>query len=220
MRRKMLPIFVFICVFIGLNLSAFINFNDIECVFNSTPEKPILKENMVNGAIHFLYAKSHISELLAEYEKSAKDKVTVNTLYSFEISGKAIEELKQAIICYSTAKQIGENIGYNSSQVDLIKAYNYDQLKQGYNAYIAGVVIQYLKSGDVIGLYQKNLEYLNNMLNILETMEKEFQANSTPNITAYWKLVQLESEATLFGNTSTVFGLKALNGDGSGEQCK
>jgi ABC-type antimicrobial peptide transport system permease subunit len=216
MKRKVLPILI--CVLFGVLVTpaySFITLNNIECAFKSHPEKSILKANMVEGSEHYLIAKSKIALLLAEYEKAAKINTTISYSVSLNLCDQAIEEMGIAVEKYKNAKRIGERIGYNPVKVTLLRNANYNELQNGHNQDIYNEVVSYLQSGDILGIYQKNLGNMKDILTILGDMRNKLANNISPAIDDYWKLTERDSEATLFGYLATVLGTPIIQ-----EQCE
>ncbi|MCX6582835.1 MAG: hypothetical protein NT166_21880 [Candidatus Aminicenantes bacterium] len=197
-----------------INLYPITCLNDIECVFNPAPEKAILRTNMIDGATHFLMAKAHIALLLAEYEKTANNQVEFDCGTSNAYCDNAIKELKAALDDYANARTIGEKLGYNPAQVQLLKTATFSNSKSQYNSDIFNKVTAYLQSGDILGIYTKNIENLKTILGLLETITSQLQNDVQPPVEDYWKLLEKESEATLFGNLATVLGSPIVK-----EQC-
>ncbi|MCX6582834.1 MAG: hypothetical protein NT166_21875 [Candidatus Aminicenantes bacterium] len=213
MKIKMLIIIVAVLIS-GINLYPIICLNDIECAFNPSPGKAILRTNMIDGSTHFLMAKAHIALLLAEYEKTANNQVEFDFLTSNAYCDNAIKELKAALDDYANARTIGEKLGYNPAQVQLLKTATFSNLKSQYNSDIFNKVTAYLQSGDILGIYAKNIENLKTILGLLETITTQLQNDLQPPAEDYWKLLEKEAEATLFGNLATVLGSPIVK-----EQC-
>ncbi|HLP45864.1 MAG TPA: hypothetical protein VK469_07960 [Candidatus Kapabacteria bacterium] len=198
----------------GINLHSITCLNDIECAFNPSPEKAILSDNMIDGATHFLTAKAHIALMLAEYEKTSNGRMAFDCVTSNSYCDKAILEIKTALDDYASAKTIGEKLGYNPAQVELLRNTSFSNSKNQYNWDIYNTVTAYLQAGDILGIYTKNIENLKTILGILDSIKTKLQSSVQPPVEDYWKLLKTESEATLFGNLATVLGSPIVK-----EQC-
>lgn len=198
----------------GINLYPFVCLNDIECAFNPSPEKTILRDDMIEGSTHFLTTKAHIALMLAEYEKAANGRSVFDCVNSNVYCDKAITEIKAALDDYASAKAIGEKLGYNPAQVERFRNTTFSNTKNEYNWDIYNAVTAYLQSGDILGIYTRNIENLKIILGVLETIKAKLQNSTQPPVEEYWKLLQTESEATLFGNLATVLGSPIVK-----EQC-
>ena len=186
--------------------------NDIECVFNPSPEKAILRDNMIDGATHFLIAKAQIALMMAEYEKTSNGRIIFDCAISNNYCDKAIIEIKAALDDYTSAKTIGEKLGYNPAQIELFKNTSFNNSKSQYNWDIYNSVTTYLQSGDILGIYTKNIENLKTILGILQSIKTKLQYSTQPPIEEYWKLLKTETEATMFGNLATVLGSPIILG--------
>jgi hypothetical protein len=210
MKIKMLMVIVL--TFLTINLYSFVCLNDIECIFNPGPEKATLKVNMIDGSTHFLTAKGNIALLLAEYEKASNSQVEFDFIASYTYCDNAIKELKAALDDYGSAKVIGLKLGYDPGQVMLLRSalYRYPKSPYPYNMDAYNKVMTYLQAADILGIYAKNIENLKSILGILETIKISLQNNIKPIGDDYWRLLQMESDATLFGNMATVLASPIL----------
>ncbi|MDQ1355553.1 MAG: hypothetical protein QG657_5863 [Acidobacteriota bacterium] len=199
----------FFCI---INLHSFVCLNDIECIFNPGLEKATLKVNMIEGSTHFLLSKANIALLLAEYEKASNSQVEFDFVASYTYCDNAIKDLKAALDDYESAKAIGIKLGYDPGQVLLLKSalYRYPKNPYPYNMDVYNKVMIYLQAGDILGIYTKNIDNLKTILGILETIKISLQNNVKPIGEDYWRLLQTESDATLFGNMATVLASPIL----------
>lgn len=203
---KRLGFLFIIFVFLTLQMNAFVTLNDVHCLFNDGSEKIQIEENMIGGAAYFLLSKSYADLLLYEYEKSAKQEFNFAT--SFEYVEKAIQEITFSKMKYVTALDIGKKIGYAENKIDWFKTFNYDDFisENKLNKEIAEKVKNHLVRYDVIGIYQQNIDYINQILNTLNLIKYDIKEKRIPDISIYWNLLQQYSETVLFGNYSTVLG--------------
>jgi hypothetical protein len=197
---------VIVIVFLTIQMNAFVTLNDVHCLFNEGSEKIQIEENMIDGAAHFLLSKSYADLLLYEYEKSAKQEF--NFSMSLEYLEKAIQEVNFSKMKYAAALDIGRKIGYAENKIDWFKTFNYDDFIRDnkLNKEISEVVKSYLVRYDVIGIYQQNIDYINQILYTLNLIKYDLKAKRRPDVMIYWSLLQQYSETVLFGNYSTVMG--------------
>lgn len=194
-----------------LNLNAVIAMNDLECIFSENPEKSLIKDNVISGAIGFLLSKSYSDLILMEYEKSAKE--TFNYPAVLDHLDKTISALEGSKESYIKAKEIGERLGYMENKISWFKGFNYDEFisTNKLNNDIALKVKSYLSKSDVIGLYQENINNITDILNTLYYIKSNVSSNVKPDISVMWKLLHQYSEALLWGNYSTMMGGKILS---------
>jgi hypothetical protein len=216
MKKIFLVMFTLILYISGYS---FIVMNDINCSFNEGPEKILLEDNVILGATHFLNSKSNADLLLMEYEKSGRQEF--NFTLALEYVEKAIAELEISKEKYVKATEIGERLGYIETKQSWFKEFNYDTfiVENNLNREIAGIVKGYLIKGDVLGVYRHNLDNIDGILTTLSSIRDQVKIGKKPDISIFWNLLQQYSEATLFGNYSTVIGRQILSKSGS-EQCE
>lgn len=196
-------IFVMIMLFLGVMLSAFIELNDIVPAFPEE-ERGTVESAVIQGAIHFLQAKSQVYLLLTEVEKSAKQPLdyssallsTENTIAEVE---KSINEYGQAITCAKSA-------GYVNEIIEKFKDFNYDAFasENKLNKDIMVVVKAYFSGGNIVGVYQQYVEYLGEILITLHLIKDRLTAGLLPDISLSWQLLQQFSLTSLFGNYCTM----------------
>lgn len=189
---------------------AFSLVNDLECSFSEHPEKTLLSENVVNGSIHFLKAKISIDSLLYEYEKSALE--TFNVAASLEHIENAISELETARIRYIETIKIAQRIGYNQKKANMFKSFDYEGYRSynKYNHEISQKVINYLSNFDVIGVYQKCVDDIEDIQVTQALIKEQLKAGATPNLPDIWKIMQQYCETCLFGNYASAMGRTVL----------
>lgn len=190
--------------------TAFVTLNDIECVFKNVVEKLQLRSDMIDGSTHFLIATGNIHFMLAEFEKTAHASGSTGTSMAAEYCKIALDELDTAISFYSRARITGESIGYNPLQVELLTGASYVASSTGKFQTTENIVIEFLQNGDVLGIYQKNLENLSNIRSPLHSMNELYKKGIAPSLKDIWSLIDLVTEATVFGKKATEFGSPLL----------
>lgn len=199
-------IFLFSCL-----AHAFVTLNDVYCAFTEGSEKPIIEENIVEGAKYFLQSQSTVSLILYEYEKSAQSPLEyTNCLEHVE---KAIKELNTSKEKYTNAADIGKRIGYIQQKVGWFKAFDYEIFVSvnKLNNEVAGKVKNYLYNCDIVGLYQRNNQYIEEILETLILIKSDLLESKRPDVKLIWKLLQQYSETALFGNYATIMGGSILS---------
>ncbi|MDQ1354929.1 MAG: hypothetical protein QG657_5238 [Acidobacteriota bacterium] len=210
MKKQALQLLtVLVLVLTATTVEAVVWVNDI-C--RTLPEGPsVLCENMVTqGAELYFKANANIMSFFAETEiGSAKE-------YNFTIALSLVQStlgyLKEANANYNQAAQIGSTAGYISAEIELLKSFDYDKFaaEKGLNDAIKERVKCFLKSGDVIGIYQEVAYRIEEVTTTLKVVEKNLQNNVKPQISTVWELLQKFSDLTLFGNYATVMAMAAF----------
>lgn len=184
--------------------------NDLECSFSEHPEKTLLSESVVTGSIHFLKAKIYVDSLLYEFEKSALEPFDVAV--SLDHLEKAISELEIAKTKYAETIKIGVRIGYNEKKSSMFKSFDYDSYVDfsHFNGEVSQKVKGYLSNFNIIGIYQKCLDDINEILVTQSIILEQLKAGKRPNLSDIWKIMQQYSETSLFGNYASVMGRTVL----------
>jgi hypothetical protein len=196
-------IFVMITLFLGVMLSAFVELNDIVPAFPEE-EQGAIESAVIQGAIHFLQAKSQAYLLLSEVEKSAQQSLNYSSaLISTE---KIIAELEKSINEYDQAITCAKRAGYVTEVIQKFKNFNYDAFasQNKLNKDIMAVVKAFFSAGNIVGVYQQYVEYLGEILITLHLIKDKLIADLLPDISLSWQLLQQLSHASLFGNYCTI----------------
>ena len=197
--KKLFVILTVLVVFFPLY--AFIELNDIVPAFPEEVQSPI-ESAVIEGAVYFLQAHSEVNLLLAEYEKNGK--LAFNYAAALSYAGKAINAVEKSIAAYDQAITLGKETGYRSDMIQKFRNYDAFATEQGLNKDIMEVVKAYVSGGNILGLYQQNVEYLGEILITLNLVAEKCTAQQSPDISLLWQLLQQFSKAALFGNYCTV----------------
>lgn len=204
-------ILIAILVLIVHSLSGVVVINDLACLFNNESEKVIVETNVIKGASNFLLSKSSADLFLMEYEKACLQEMNFDNSAGY--IENAILYLELAKEKYIQAKDTGERLGYIQTKVPWFENFNYDVFISAnkLNTDISAKVKSFLSKADVIGIYKENLSYIDKILDTLYSIKKQLDDKKKPAKQEIWTLMQQYSEATLFGNYSTVMGQTILD---------
>jgi hypothetical protein len=198
---------------LNTQILAFVYCNDIVRTFNdeSGVRQQQIEGHVITGASLFLQAQSQANLLLNEYELSGSQPFSCTV--SLEYTEKTIALLENARDEYMKAKENGEAAGYNPEKTSLFKSFDYDAFiaDNRLNKDIAKKVRDYLRTGNILGIYQQTIDDLSGMLDTLYRLRDNLRAGVKPDIKLFWTLMQQFSGASLFGNYSTLMGITILN---------
>ena len=199
--KKIIVFFTVLVVFFPLY--AFIELNDIVPVFPQEVQGPI-ESAVIEGAVQFLQAQSEAALLLAEYEKSGK--AAFNYAAALSHTEKAISAVEKSIAAYDQAITLGKEAGYLGDVIQKFKTFNYDAFasEKGLNRDLMEVVNAYFSGGNILGVYQQNVEYLGEILIGLNLVAEKCAAQQSPDLSLLWQLLQQFAKTALFGNYCTV----------------
>jgi hypothetical protein len=199
---------VMVLVLTATTMDAVIHVNDYGRVFSG--DQSTCEGLVTQGAELYFKATANLMSFFAETE------VTPDKEYNFTKSLSLIQSalgyLKEAKANYSQAAQVGLAAGYIPAEIGLLKTFDYDKvaLEKGLNDGIKERVKCFLKSGDVIGIYQEVANRAEELTAILKVLEKNLQNNEKPQISTVCELLQKSSDLTLFGNYATVLATSAF----------
>ena len=203
-------IWVFILVIPFLGFSMYVA-NYSELSFNegetdtSTGSKSLIassftiKDLIIKSATYFFKGKSDIDLLASGLEAAGIEAVNFYELQ--EIVNNALFNMKTARYYYQALKSKADNTPYNQTAISQLTVFDYDSFsaETGLNVDIFNQVKGYLKMGDVRGTYARLYAYTDNIIAMLETVQKELYYGNIPGIKNVWKLNQECAHMLLFG---------------------
>lgn len=188
---------------------ALIFHNDIMPAF-PPQDRPKIESAVIDGAVHFFLAQSHASLLMMEYERSAKQPLNNSVALTHTLN--AINELEKSVEDYGQAVIFAIQAGYFSETISKFKTFNYDSfsLANQMNSDTMVLVKAYFSAGSIVGVYQQNVDNLNDILLLLLQIKTKLESGLTPDKTLLWHLFQQFSQTALFGNYCTVTAEKVM----------
>jgi len=207
---KVILIIVLMAVLSSLDYAVF-TMNDIVDGFgNGDGKNQAIEEYVVAGAKSFIESHQNFLAVIQEFEiNSSQD---VNIPLSFTYTETALKQLQNSRYRYIKALEIAEQAGYNLAMIEKFMVFDYDGYisKYGLNKEIAGIAKSYLRKGDLLGIYRKNIDNLDIIINTLITIRDSMKAGEKPGIGILWDCIQQYSATFLFGNYATRFSVKII----------
>jgi len=214
MRKKSLIFLSLICVFILVipfhGFSMYVgnyseqSFNEDEPDTSTESKSSIassftIKYLIIKSATYFFKGKSKIDLLASGLE--AADIEGINFYELQQIVNDALCNMKTARYYYQALKSKADNTPYNQMVINQLTVFDYDSFSAGIglNGDIFNQVKGYLKVGDVRGTYARLYAYTDNIIDMLETVQKEVYYWQIPGIENVWKLHQECAHMLLFG---------------------
>ncbi len=218
MKTKAILFLILVVSTSGLLISD-LHLNDSDPIFPPAPDTPLqaltggreeISDLLIDGAALFIDSYSESLLLLKEYESSGKAVFNLGT--ACEKLESTIAKLEASIEKYATIISLGEQLQYVEFYRNKLLHFDYDSaiIEKNLNSIIANEVKGYLSKGDVLGLYRRHLEKLNDILDSLKLISNDLGKGIKSDITLYWAVYQKFSETALFGNYSTVLSRKAF----------
>ncbi len=211
-KQFVLRVLVGVLALTLLNISAFgvMKGNDSEGAFD-TPDAPgaesvfsatvsvSMKQNIVQGACYFMQSYSDSLLFLDKIEQSELTGADYSEMQK-RLTG-AIEKMEKARSTYSNLKEMADVTPYNLGMIYELWFFDYQSLqaKNTLNSVIFLEVQNYLRKGDVRGVYAKMRLNTIGLLNLLNKIKNDVDAGKLPALSYIWKLNQSYSEAMLFG---------------------
>jgi len=217
-RKKATAVFLLLFILSASQyLSGALCLNDFEKVFPSTESADgsnySLKNSMIDASALFLQSFASANMVLGEGELADKGFFNIDNSLSF--ANETIQKLEQARYKYNEAYKTAKTLNYVNAKIDQLKRFDYTKFAENskLNPAIMNSVSGYLSSGDVVGLYKKNIDNIDSILIVLNAIKAKLEAGTQPDVTEYWDLLRKYSENLLFGNYATSAAREAFEAE-------
>lgn len=203
-------LFMSIILFQVIHLVGAICLNDIAEVYPDGKSSEI-EAYIIDGAEKFLSSYSDSLLLMKEYEISSNS--SFNSTMALLRTESALKKLEESRSSYAKALEMAENVPYVKAFKDKLESFNYEKYinDEGLNTGLANEVTKFLNVGDVKGLYIRNLERIDKIIEILSRIKSSLNEGRIPIVNTLWYLLQNYSETALFGNYSTILAKVAFS---------
>jgi hypothetical protein len=147
-----------------------------------------IAQHVVEGGGYFLKSHSDILRFLGKIEISELHGVDFNQLQ--ELINSAVTNMENAKYAYIALTQLANVTPYNEEIIRALAAFKYSKFRKlhSLDSFIFRRVRNYLKSGDVRGIYNRMLEDTERILDILYDIQQSIDASEVPEATYLWKL--------------------------------
>ncbi|MCP5103403.1 MAG: hypothetical protein GY950_08490 [bacterium] len=152
------------------------------------------------GIGYYLGAREKTDALLRMVESQSTQGVDFNELKT-AVDG-ALDNINSAAATFGGLIQKAESTPYNSSVISLLKEFDYDAfgLENGLNGIIFSEVEEFLKSGDITGVFKRKHSDFLKIAALLNPAKNEIYDNRIPGVSGLWELNEVFSESSLFGS--------------------
>jgi hypothetical protein len=207
-------IFVFIVFVFYVGVFPIVKANDSDGGFDPPDGEKSnsgIRRYVIEGAAYFLNAYSQITLFLNKIELSEIQGTDYNELQ--EIINRAAADMNAAKETYTTLKQIADITPYNQDVIAALADFDYQDFmeKNNLDGYVFEKVKNYLKKGDIRGIYDQSLLDTVEILNYLTTINTAVDAGKFPVLSDLWNLNQICSQSLLLGQYTSMIFHEILN---------
>jgi len=159
---------------------------------------------IIEGTSMFLQSNSDVLLLLNEVEIAEIKAFDFD--YAFKLTESAIYKLEKAKILYTDVIDFGKVGCDGKGDAEKFAKFDYDSFaeKNHLNKEIMAEVSELLKKGDVIAVYEKSINDINEILLTLNQIKKGISMKQKPDIKLFWSLLQQYNILALYGNYATL----------------
>jgi hypothetical protein len=211
MKRHLLSKFNFgliltLIVSLSLNAFGYINNNQTGKGYeegsggNSIVERASIEDYIVVGGGYYLKANSSVQELLEVIELQDVEEINWDNVRM--TVDNAIENMNNAIETYDALIARAEAAPYYLNVITQLKNFEYDdyRLLHGLNRTIFDKVEDYLRKGNITGLFKHTNTGFNKILTLLTSVKGDIDQNRIPDLSLFWQLNESLSETSMFGS--------------------
>ncbi|MCP5052153.1 MAG: hypothetical protein GY940_33610 [bacterium] len=204
-KNHLLKTILMMAVLVGVvvYMNAFVVYNDIPPAFDS-PANGAMETMTIEGTSFFLKSNADVFLLLNEVEVGYPDHLNFTNAQT--LTDSAITKLETAREKYLEIITVGSGTAYVSAMMDRLTTFDYKGFTQDreLNGEIMTKLQVYLVKGDIMGLYEKNIENIDRILQLLYGIHTQLTEGAYPSIDSFWSLLQQYSDAILLGNYASM----------------
>jgi hypothetical protein len=158
-----------------------------------------VEDLVIKSATYFLKGKAYVDLLASRLEAAEIDGACFNDYQT--IVNDALDNMRMARYYYQSLKNKADITLYNQVVISKLRAFDYQSfmIENGLISDMFNQVRTYLVAGDVRGAYGRFLAYIDDIINILETVQKYVYCWNFPKAATMWKLNQECAKMLLFG---------------------
>ena len=165
-----------------------------------------IEDSIVEGGGYYLKANSAIQTLLQMVEWQEIQGMDYNEFQ--HVLDIAISNMHSAIFAYQRLIFKAEVTPYNEDVLQKLSEFDYQSFMEEnrLNHYIFGEVEEYLKYGNITGIFQRTYFNFFDIANRLYVIDAGISQNKLPDITIFRELNESAAELSIFGSyTARVF---------------
>lgn len=209
MRIRIIVPLIFIllvCFNATLNAAMFANeschgFSGEQCTTGGGDRKanPTIGQLVIESGTYFLKSNSDMLLFLSMIESSEASEPGFKTLQ--EVINSAIDNMENAKTACYRLKNLAAITPYNQEVISRLIVFNYTnfQNEKGLIPVIFEKVINFLKNGNVRGIYNEFYNNFNDILDVLYDLKKDVDNSNFPELSTMWRINQKYTEVKLFG---------------------
>jgi hypothetical protein len=196
---------IFVAAGVVAYLNAYIVWNSISSAYETTAAET-MEDLTIEGTSFFLQSNSDALLLLNEVEVGYGNGKEFDFAYALALTGSAISRLETARGRYMEIMNQARESGYVKRITRGLRSFDYGRLARTHrlNGEIMGAVGNYLRRGNIRGLYAKNIGNIDSILQQLYQVREMLNEGKQPSLDMFWALLHGYSDAMLLGNYATM----------------
>jgi hypothetical protein len=175
---------------------------------NGDSKNLTIEEYLIAGGGYYLSACSDIQKFLYLYEIQNENAISIDYNKMYNLLENAMDKMTHAVETYDQLIKKAEVTPYNEIFTAQLMAFDYTgyMYKNGLNSVVFQRLAEYLKRGDITGLFKLVYSDLTNIKDMLYSISKDVSMKKLPEISIIRKIYESYSTLSLLGSyASRVF---------------
>lgn len=190
-----------VITFLAMNVMGFIKVNTTETAFDPPIELSgnTMKHMISRGGAYFLQSHADFLRFLAVLESTAGESSDYTVM--FKRLDRACKTMEKANNVYLLLKQTADAAPYNPAMISCLMHFDYGRfaVDNRLNSAIYKQAADYLKKGDVRGIYTRIFANTGKIAGMLAELRRQVEAGTFPGLPLTWKASQAYCESLLMG---------------------
>jgi hypothetical protein len=187
--------------FLSMNVMGRIKANSTETAFEPPTGLTVnpMEQMIVDGAAYFLESHGDFSRFLTVLESTAGEASDYTAMLKW--LNRAGDNMEKANHVYFLLKETADAAPYDLEMVSRLRNFDYDRfaVENRLNTVIFKMVEDYLKKGDVRGIYTRILANTGEIAGMLAELRRQVEAGAFPGLPLTWKANQAYFESLMMG---------------------
>jgi hypothetical protein len=167
----------------------------------SSVKEGTIKEYLIAGGGYYLSACSDIQKFLYLYEMQNGNGISIDYNKWEQVIDNALVNMTHAVETYDRLIKKAEVTPYDETVITWLRSFDYNgyMLDNGLNSVIFQCLAEFLKRGDITGLFKFIYSDLTNIKEMLVSIKGDLSINRVPEISIIRKLNESFSTLSLLG---------------------
>ncbi|MCP5051245.1 MAG: hypothetical protein GY940_29035, partial [bacterium] len=159
-----------------------------------------IEDYIEQGVGYYLKAKEDVDALLSMVELQDTQGVDLEEMK--QVVDSALTNMDNAMSTYNSLINKAESTPYNDEVISTLNGFDFNgfMMANNLNGVVLGKVEDYLKNGDITGVFERKIPIFTGMVSSLNAMRAGLDNDIIPGVSGLWELNETFSGMSLFGS--------------------